>query len=139
MSEENKMQEMYTEYQLLSQQLKQLQENLQTLESHTLELVKLKENLGNVNNVKVGEETLIGFGSGIFLKGALTDNKTTIMNVGANIFLEKTIEEAAVTVDKQIQEINEIAVNISQEGEKAGFRMREIEIEFEKLKPEEMK
>ena len=134
--EKEKIQEMYTEYQMLNQQLKQLHENLEALTRHAQELGKIKEGLNRMINIKHENETLIGFGSGIFLKGEIKDMQKVVMNVGVNIFVEKTIQEAEETVTKQLQDVNELTKQIEQEAENTGQRIQWIQEEFQKIKPD---
>ena len=84
----------YNEYQMLMQQLQQLEQNSEIIEKHVSDLNSLKENLGNVSKVKTNTESLLPIGNGIFLRGELKDSSSVVMNVGAGVLLEKSVKEA---------------------------------------------
>lgn len=133
-----RLQEMYAEYQMLMQQMQQLQQNLQELQRHVSDLGKLKRNLNEISLINVDTETLVPLGNGIFLHAELKDNKNIVMNVGSEAFVDKTIDEAKETIEKQIGEVTNVVLQMEQEMEKTAHRIEEIQEEFQKIKPEEM-
>ena len=132
-----KLQEMYTEYQMLMQQMQQLQQNLQELQRHVSDLNNLKKNLDEISFVELNTETLVPLGNGIFLHAELKDNKNIVMNVGSDVFVDKTFSEAKETVDKQMNEVTNVVLQMEQEIEKATYRIEEIQEEFQKISPED--
>ncbi|HLC58878.1 MAG TPA: prefoldin subunit alpha [Candidatus Nanoarchaeia archaeon] len=95
----------YNEYQMLMQQLQQLEQNSEIIEKHVSDLNSLKENLGNVSKVKTNTESLLPIGNGIFLRGELKDSSSVVMNVGAGVLLEKSVKEAIDSVESQLLEV----------------------------------
>ena len=138
MVNKEKLKEKYMEYQLLMEQLQQLQENVSTLEKHTMELVFLTENLDSVSKTKIGQETLVPLGSGIFLKGSLKENSNVIMSVGSSVCIEKDIAEAKKTVSEQLGEVNQVLTQMQEEVGKTTFRLQELQNEFQGLKADSL-
>ena len=138
MADENKVQERYMEYQLLVQQYQQLQQNIQTLEKHVYDMNNLKENLDTISKTQINKETLIPLGSGIFLKGELKDNKNVIMNVGSDVFVEKNVEEAIKTVDKQFNEVNNLLEQMQEEIVRTHLKINEMQEEFKELREQKL-
>ena|SRR3989344_8384868 len=132
MSEE-RFQEKYMEYQGLVQQFQQLKENSQTLEKHILELNKLKENLDSLSKFNTGEEALMSLGSGIFLKGEFKDNNKVLMSVGSGICVEKNVEDAIKTVDRQMVEVVGFNEQIKMEVQKTVDNIQELQLELQNL------
>ena len=117
---------LYTEYNELIQQFQQLQQNVGALEKHVNDLNELKNNLTSISQVQVYEEVLIPLGSGIFLNGLLKDNKTTLMNAGVNVCVEKDISEAIKTVDSQIIDTNNLLNQMQEYSKQSLDRVQEL-------------
>src|SRR3989344_659351 len=132
-ADKQKIQEMYIEYQRLMQQIQQLQQNLQEMEKHISDLARLKNNLNSISKIEEGQETLMPLGSGIFIHGEIKNTQQVIMNVGTNICINKTIIEALETVDNQMNEVSNVAIQMEQEIEKTSSRIEQIQEEFQKI------
>lgn len=130
------IQERYTEYQYLVQQLQQLQQNMSAFEKHVLELNSLNDNLGSLKNVGLNSETLMPFGNGIFVKAELKDNQNVVMNVGNNVCVDKTVDEARSLVDKQLEEVKSVVEQLQTEIGNTMTRLHELQHEIQHLKAE---
>ena len=137
-ADKQKIQEMYIEYQRLMQQIQQLQQNLQEMEKHISDLARLKNNLNSISKIEEGQETLMPLGSGIFIHGEIKNTQQVIMNVGTNICINKTIIKTLETVDNQMNEVSNVAIQMEQEIEKTSSRIEQIQEEFQKINPEEI-
>lgn len=136
MEDKNKIKEKYLEYQFLMQQIQQLQENITALEKHILDLNCLKENLDSVSGLKSGEEALIPLGNGIFLRGNLNDSKNVVINVGAGVCIENTVDGAKTIVSKQAGDVNEVLGQMQGEAVKVVGRIQELQSELETAQKE---
>lgn len=108
MEKNNQVEQKYAELQGLQQKLNQLQQQISIFNSQVTDFRKLNQDLKDLKEVKANTETLSSIGAGIFVKSELKDSKKVIMNVGANTFVTKSIDEATNLVEKQIQEIEKI-------------------------------
>ena len=127
----------YMEYQLLIQQLQQLHENINTLERHIIDLAALGESLNSIEGAKKNQEVLMPFGGGIFLRGMLADSEKVVMNVGANVCVEKTTNDSKAAINNQAEEIKMALEHLQNEAAKMTFRLRELQEEFNKTKASE--
>ena len=134
MKDKKELQEKYMEYQMLVQQFQQLQQNISTLQKHVNDLNELKENLSNLTKININDETLMPVGSGIFLRGQLKDNRKAIMNVGANVCVEKNMEDISSTIDKQTEEVSGLLFHMQTQAEAAAERLTELQKELKELK-----
>jgi len=118
------------EFQLLNQQIKQSQEQLETLQQQFVELTVTSQNLDDLNNVKAGTEALVQMNSGIFIKTAIKDNKEVIVNVGGGIAVKKDIASTKELIGDQIDEIKKIQQNklisLQEMADKANLLEKEI-------------
>lgn len=99
------LQNKYSEYQVISQQLKQMQQQMQTIDAQVNEVNFIIDSLGEFENTKVGDEILVPLSNGIFAKAELKDNKKLLMNVGNSTIVEKTVPEASELLKSQLAEI----------------------------------
>ncbi|MEK6948497.1 MAG: prefoldin subunit alpha [Nanoarchaeota archaeon] len=133
---EQKIKEKYYEYQMTVQQIQQLQQNISNLEKHITELNKIDDNIETITKVELNQETLIPMGNGLFIKGTIKDTSKFIMNVGSGVCVEKTSEEARITVKKQLDEVSTLTDNMKVQVEELIVTIQELQEEIEKMKPE---
>ena len=99
------LQEKYMEYQVLEQQVKQVEEQNQTLQKQIEDLNGIKEAIESMEKTKVGSELFVPISAGIFVKAEIKENTELLVNVGDNVVVPKSIKDAIKLVEKQEQEI----------------------------------
>ena len=124
--DEQELQQKYFELQMLEQQLKALQNQIFKMDEQLVEIRLAIENVEELKATQKGKEILVPLTQGIFIKSELKDNEKLIVNVGANITVEKTIEETKDLLKKQ-------HVEISKYKEELESTMQNLEDEFTKL------
>lgn len=112
---EKEAQQKYIELQILTNQIKQIQQQISALENQSLALMELKDNLFEVSKVNPGTEILIPMGSSIFLKAELKDNKDIVMGVGSNVTVKKDIVSSQKVIESQINELNLLVSQLEHE------------------------
>lgn len=108
MAEEENMQNLYLEFQMLDQQIKQLEKQSAALNNHLMELMMASQSLDDMNNTQEGTEILTPLSSGIYAKAELKDSKSFIVNVGANIAVVKNLDSTKELIGAQINEIKKL-------------------------------
>lgn len=103
--EEERLQQKYMEFQMLQQQIQQVSKYMEELDSKLEEFRSTKTNVEGMDKVDEGVKTMVSLAPGIFAHAELKENKTFVVNVGANILVEKNIPQITKMLDKQIQEI----------------------------------
>lgn len=116
---ENKedMQRKLLEMRMIRQQMEQISAQMNMINDQLKQVITIKHNLQSLQNVKnIPAQTQIG--PGVFVKSQITDASTALINVGAGVLIEKSLAEANITFDKQIQEgenfINQLQDNLEQ-------------------------
>jgi len=108
--------EKYIELQVLDQQIKNIQKQLQMIDDQMIELIITRQSIDELKDVKLKSEILSPIASGIFVKSDIKDNNEFIVNVGSNVAVKKTREEVKELIEKQLYEIknvqNELLVNL---------------------------
>ena len=128
---QKKMQQAYLELQMVNQQIKQNQQQIQAIDEQIIDLHLTLESLNELKNTKKGSEILVPLSSGIFTKADLTDNKELIVNVGAGTAVKKDINDTGKLLEEQLNNLKDIqkqvALNTEQLGAKAVFIEKKIE------------
>ncbi len=130
---EKKMQELYTQFQLLEQHIKQTQQQVTTINSQLVDLVSTTKSLDDLKNVKSGTEILVPVSSGVYVKGEIKDNENLIVNVGANTTVKKNIEDTKKIIEKQVDEMKRLQKQTIEELQHLTNQAALIENEMNKL------
>src|SRR3989338_10191476 len=108
------LQEKYMEYQVLEQQVKQVEEQNQTLQKQIEDLNSIKEAIESMEKTKIGSELFVPISAGIFVKAEIKENTELLVNVGDNVVVPKTTKDAEALVKKQHDEIKKYQERVKQ-------------------------
>jgi prefoldin alpha subunit len=136
MNQNNDVLEKYQGMQEFQQQAKLMQDQLGTLEKQAGELETVKDTLRSIEKCKGDEEVLIPLGSGVFIKGTLNGNEKIVMNVGADLVVEKGVSDALKLVDEQIEKMGEIKVSLAQEINEVMMNLQKLQVELQNTQKE---
>lgn len=122
-----KLQQKYIEMQIIDQQMKQMQKQIQLIEMQMSEITVTKEALNDLKDAKINSDILAPISSGIFVKAALADNKKLAVNVGSGTVVEKKIPEVIKIIEEQESEIKKTYDSLMAEMQKLGTKALQIE------------
>jgi len=108
MLEEKKLQKLYMQFQVLDQNIKQIQQQAQTLNAQLVELVGATRSLDDIKNVKNGTEILVPISSGVYAKAEIKDTENMLVNVGANINVKKSVDDTKKIIETQVEEMKKL-------------------------------
>ena len=128
-----KMQEKYIELQTLDQQIKQIQQQSQVIENQIAELNNISKALEDLKKIKPGTETFFPISNGIFVKGNITDNSNVNVNVGSNIVVNKTTDQAKELIKKQLEGIKKLETQLNNDLQKLGTKAVELQKEISEV------
>jgi prefoldin alpha subunit len=121
------------ELQMLDQQIKQYQKQVQLIEQQMVELNSVKENLDDIKKLKQGAEILAPLSSGIFAKASIKDTNELLVNVGSDVIVKKDVDSAKALIDKQLGEMEEVHTQMQGEVQKLAFKGSSLQDELAKL------
>jgi prefoldin alpha subunit len=75
---------------LVRRQLAEIENQLNLLENKRIELEVIGNSLNELKGQK-DKEVMVPIGSGVLMKGTILDDKKVLINVGANILVEKPL------------------------------------------------
>ena len=133
---EEKLQKLYMEFQMLEQQIKQLEKQSNSLNNHLIELVSTSQALDELKKVEEKSEILIPISTGIYAKAELKSKDRFIVNVGANIAIDNDLESTKRIISDQVKEISQVQENISQELQNHIQKAASMEQEINKIASE---
>ncbi len=134
---EKKAQELYMEFQLLDQHIKQLQKQLELVTQHLIELTVTSNSLDEFNKLSAGKEIFVPLSSGIFSKATLKDTSELLVNVGANVVVKKDVIATKKLIQNQMEEIKKTQKQIVDNLEKMTNQAAQLEIQLQSLISEE--
>ena len=130
---EKKLQKLYTQFQILDQNIKQMQQQAAALNTQLIDLVSTTKNLDDLKNVKKGTEIFFPVSSGVYAKGEIKDNENLIVNVGADITVKKNLSDTKQIIEKQIGEMKKIQTQTVEELQRLTNQAALIEKEMNTL------
>ena len=130
---EKMLREKYMQLQMLLQQMKKAREQQEIFDQQVTELESVKESLDELKTVKRGTEILTPISGGMFIKAELKDTEKVIVNVGASVSVEKTIDEAAMLIQEQITEIKKYREQLHQQIHVVQEQTELLEKEFKRI------
>ena len=99
MDEEKKQK--YMQFKAMQEQIEQTSQQLEVLNEQLSELELSKDALEELKKTPKDNEILASIAPGIFIKANLKDNKNLIVNVGADVTMEKTIPQVIKMINQQ--------------------------------------
>ena len=130
---QKELQQKYMEFQMVDQQVKQMQKQLQLVEAQMHELNNTQEYLDDLSKTKEGTDFLAPIASGIFVKGRLAENKELLINVGANVTVSKPVSEVKDMLKTQLNELEEVQQNTAVQFQALTQKAIKLQKELEKL------
>ncbi|MEK6922384.1 MAG: prefoldin subunit alpha [Nanoarchaeota archaeon] len=130
------MQEKYLEFQILKQHIDEVQQQRSMLVQNNKEAKRAQETLATIGETKINDDMFAQIGGGIFAKTALIDNENILMDVGADIFISKSVAEAKGYIGEKIKELENVIENVDQALNKAQNQLHAIQEELLSLNKE---
>ncbi len=130
---EEKARQKFMEMQMLSEQLKQIHAQLEVIETKKEELAQSIDNIGSIKSMKQGSNLLTPLADGIFLKATLANTQNVLVNVGAGVVVEKTLEEAQRLLAEKQNELAQYETDLNSELQKLQQYGKNLEKELEEL------
>ena len=87
---------------MYKEQIESLTNQSQIIQAMIEEYNRTKITLDKISNVEDGTEVLLSVGGGAFVNANVKDTKKVVYNIGADIMVEKTLEEAVKSIDERI-------------------------------------
>jgi len=115
------------------EQLQMLDSQYQMVQSTIMDHTKAKITLENLEKEEKNVDLLLPIGGGAFIDAKATKPSHILLDVGANIVIEKTTKDAIVKIDERIQslqknleQVTTLMTQLQNEAEAVGMKMEEM-------------
>lgn len=133
---EEKLQKIYIEFQLLNQQIQQLEKQNEALNNNLMELIMTNQSLDDLKDIKEKTEILVPVSAGIHAKAEIKDSKSFIVNVGANVALVKDLKSTKEIIKNQIVEIRGLQESLAEQLQERVAKASSMEQEISQIASE---
>jgi prefoldin alpha subunit len=130
---QQKLQEKYVQLQLVSMQIKQIEEQLEAIDQRAMEMIHLKDSLGRYGGLKKGTKSFVPVGQGIFTEASLGETNEVLVNVGAGVIVKKPIADAEETISNQMNQLNDITAELGENLKALAVKAHQLELELDSL------
>ena len=131
-SRRKELQDKYYELQFLAQQAEQVKQQIVAMEQHNAELQGLTESLEAAKGMKE-EEMMVALGGGVFARAKPVDTAHVLVNVGANVLVEKKVEDAKAMIDEQAAKVKEVLRQLQTEFSSLAMQIQMFQQEFQSM------
>jgi len=121
------------EYQILSEKIKQLQTQFEAVEQQLEEITSIIQSFDEFAQLKDKTEILVPINNGIFAKAHLIKEDHLLVNVGANVIVDKPIPDAKKLIQNQQEELTGLRTKIISTLEIMTSRASQIENELKNV------
>lgn len=124
---EKELREKLLAYRILDSRLKSLNQQREIVASKILEI---KTTIASIEEVIKSNDVLFSLGSSAHVHGSIKDKKNVIVEIGAGIALEKSVDGAKATLEKRIRELENVFSNLEKEIERTSSVLSELELQL---------
>jgi prefoldin alpha subunit len=127
----NRRQELYLELKELDTEIKNVNAHVENIDEQLSELQSNKLILSKFIELKSGDELRVPLVSGVYFKAELKDTKKVMVNVGANVTVEKSPLEVIEILESQVNELTDYRGNLVIQMKQLIERIEKIQKEVE--------
>jgi prefoldin alpha subunit len=128
-----KLNEKYFLYQVLTQNLENLKQQLELVEQQLIELKATSASLSDLSKINESNEIFMPLGSGCFGVGKITDGKKILLNAGAGVFVSKDIASAKTSIEENFKEIEKAGLDIEEQMKKTVGQINEVAADIQEM------
>tara|TARA_Y100000310_G_scaffold345759_1_gene469392 strand:- start:7025 stop:7435 length:411 start_codon:yes stop_codon:yes gene_type:complete len=126
-------QELYAQLQMIEEHAKQLQQQGQAIESQQMDLKMTERSIDEFKSLKKGDEMMVPLSNGIFAKAELKNNEDLLINVGSQVIVKKSPDEAKELLKEQLNNIVDVKGKLQSEMEKLSDQGQKIQKKLQEL------
>ncbi len=130
---EDKQQELIFKFSMYEQQIQQLNQQLEAVESAIGEIELLNSQLDDFKQGE-GKEIFSPLGKGIFVKSKIMSNDFFV-NIGERNFIKKDVDSTKETINKQIEKLEKIRDELNLKIEELTSELNKMVDEINSLNP----
>ncbi len=106
--DKKEIEEAYQKMQIVSEEAKEIQQQISLLNMQHQELFKILEGIDSLKGKQPDSSLLTNLGAGVFFKTKIEDCRNLLVNVGAETVIEENIDSVRSRIASQLMEIEAI-------------------------------
>lgn len=127
---QKEIQKKYLELQLVGNQLKQVEKQLELFESQILEALTIVQSLEDIKNAKTNTKSLAPLANGIFVETKLENVQNLLVNVGSGVVVRKTVDDTKQMLESQVGELRAGEQELLHQFEALSLKAQELQKEL---------
>jgi len=127
------LQQKYTELYNADASIRQLQQQIESLNQQLLDVEVVLQSLDELKHVEKGSDINCMLTPGIFVKAKIVDTKKVLLNVGSGTVVEKTVDQAKGILQAQSSELRSLQDELTLKLDELTIKAKKLQEEFKKL------
>lgn len=123
-NDEQQQQELFFRFSMFEQQIKELQQQIESVERGIVDLTSLNFGLDELVGAK-DKEIFAPLGKGIFVKAKLVSEELNV-DIGKGNFIKKSIPETKAMIEEQIKKLEGIKKELENSAEEIGKEINSL-------------
>jgi len=119
----------YMELQMLQHQLQQVQQQIRALDSQSMEMDSVLVALDELSKSEPCE-SFVTLTPGLFVRAKITDTQNVLLNVGAGVVVEKSVDDAKVVISEQCDELKKLQEELTEQLQKMVASSKKLQEEL---------
>ena len=107
--DEEKAQQMYGEFLQLQQEAETLNEHFRAMQEQLATIEKTRQTMKDLQTLQKPSESWVSIAPGAYVKAITQPLGPVLLNIGANVAVEKTPEQVLHTLDEHAKVLNELS------------------------------
>ena len=109
---QQEMEEIMNNYKMLETRLDTLAKQREVVATT---IAEIRATIDSITEIENSNEMLFAIGRGAFVKGRTLDKKNVLVNIGAEVFIEKSAEDGKKSMEARQQEFEKVFGQIEKE------------------------
>ncbi|HLC59219.1 MAG TPA: prefoldin subunit alpha [archaeon] len=109
---QQEMEEIMNNYKMLETRLDTLAKQREVVATN---IAEIRATIDSITEIENSNEMLFAIGRGAFVKGRTLDKKNVLVNIGAEVFIEKSAEDGKKSMEARQQEFEKVFGQIEKE------------------------
>lgn len=125
--------EKYVELQVASNQLKQIEQQVEVLDNQIIEVLSIIQSIEEFKNIASNSKSLAPIANGIFVESKIENTENLLVNVGSGIVVKKSIDETKQMLEFQLDELRSAQNEFVNQFQQLSLKAQNLQLELRKL------
>jgi prefoldin alpha subunit len=124
-------QQKYVEYQLIAQQVEQIEQYLKAVENQLVSIQEITKGLRDFKKILPGTKILVPIQNGIFAEAELKANSDLKVNIGSQVIVKKNVDDTIQMMQIQKESIMKQKIELMSQYDQLTHAMKTLQKELQ--------